>query len=221
MNTIKDKKSIKLIKDALYNQIQECDEYPFIYSVIQFGFYDNQGYKLPYEIISKYWNKLEVEKTCKLIYNILKEHFGMTGIWMFIERHKPELDKYGEILKEGRFHINIITSAIQDRVIEEPNRKIRQLMLENGKLGIPIKDNTYYDIDELKIELFNTACRKANWVNRYKYSIKTQILDEPPDLENIVIYCLKNWNGKNTHRNGELIDFTDIVVFKASDFIAK
>jgi len=183
-----------------------------LYSVITFGFYDNEGYKLPMSEIRKYWDKTEVKKTCRLIYNMLKEHFNMDGVWMFIERHTPLLNEDGEVIREGRFHLNIISSSIKDSSIEEPNRKVRRLMLENGRFDIPIESNVYRDLDELKIELFNACCKRANWVNRYKYSIKTQMLYEPSDLENAAYYCLKDYDGKSS------VDFTDIVVFEASDF---
>jgi hypothetical protein len=202
----------KKIKEAIFNQIQEGIDYPYFYSVITFGFYDNEGYKLPMSEIRKYWDKTEVKKTCRLIYNMLKEHFNMDGVWMFIERHTPLLNEDGEVIREGRFHLNIISSSIKDSAIEEPNRKVRRLMLENGRFDIPIESNVYRDLDELKIELFNACCKRANWVNRYKYSIKTQMLYEPSDLENAAYYCLKDYDGKSS------VDFTDIVVFEASDF---
>jgi len=202
----------KKIKEAIFNQIQEGIDYPYLYSVITFGFYDNEGYKLPMSEIRKYWDKTEVKKTCRLIYNMLKEHFNMDGVWMFIERHTPLLNEDGEVIREGRFHLNIISSSIKDSSIEEPNRKVRRLMLENGRFDIPIESNVYRDLDELKIELFNACCKRANWVNRYKYSIKTQMLYEPSDLENAAYYCLKDYDGKSS------VDFTDIVVFEASDF---
>ena len=202
----------KKIKEAIFNQIQEGIDYPYLYSVITFGFYDNYGIKLPISEIRKYWDKTEVKKTCKLIYNMLKEHFNMDGLWMFIERHTPLLNEDGEVIREGRFHINIISSSIKDSAVEEPNRKVRRLMLENGRFDIPIESNVYRDLDELKIELFNACCKRANWVNRYKYSIKTQMLYEPTDLESVSHYCLKDYDGKSN------VDFTDIVVFEASDF---
>jgi len=204
--------TIKTIKEAILNQIQESNDYPYLYSVIQFGFYDNEGIKLPPSEIRKYWDKTEVNTTCKLIYNMLKETFGMNGIWMFIERHSPLLDDEGVEIRKGRFHINIISSNIKDSSIEEPNRKVRRLMLENGRFDIPIEQNCYRDLDEMKIELFDTCCKRANWCNRYKYSIKTQILYEPTDLESVSYYCLKDYDSKSN------TDFTDIIVWKASDF---
>ena len=209
---LKSKDTIETIKRTIFNQIQEGIDYPYLYSVITFGFYDNQGYKLPPSEIRKYWDKEEVNKTCRLIYNMLKEHFGMDGLWFFVERHTPLLNEDGEVIRQGRFHINLVSSSIKDSSIEEPNRKIRRLMLENGRFDIPIENNVYRDLDELKIELFDACCKKANWVNRYQYSIKTQMLYEPSDLESVVFYCLKDYNDKSG------IDFTDIVVFEASDF---
>jgi hypothetical protein len=209
---LKDTNTIKTIKETILKQIQEGIDYPYLYSVITFGFYDNYGIKLPISEIRKYWDKTEVDKTCKLLYNMLKEHFGMDGLWFFVERHSPLLDEDGAAIREGRFHINIISSSIKDSVIEEPNRKVRRLMLENGRFDVPIENNVYTDIDELKIELFNACCKRANWVSRYKYSIKTQMLDEPTDLESAVFYCLKDFDGKSK------VDFTDIIIWKASDF---
>ena len=119
----------KKIKEAIFNQIQEGIDYPYLYSVITFCFYDNEGYKLPISEIRKYWDKTEVKKTCRLIYNMLKEHFNMDGIWMFIERHIPLLNEDGEVIREGRFHINIVSSSIKDSAVEEPNRNVRRLML--------------------------------------------------------------------------------------------
>jgi hypothetical protein len=204
--------TIRKIKETILNQIQEGNDYPYYYSVIQFGFYGNDGIKLPINEIRKFYDKYEVHKTCKLIYNMLKETFRMDGLWFFIERHADMLDEAGEILRKGRFHINIISSSIKDSVVEEPSRKVRRLMLENGRFDIPIEDNVYKDLDELKIELFNACCRRANWINRYKHSIVTQMLDEPTDLESAVYYCLKDYDAKSD------IDFSDIVVFQASDF---
>lgn len=223
MKHIDKKNEIKSIKDAIFNQIQENAEYPYLYSVIEFGSYDNQGYKLPNNITSKYWDKQEVIKTCRLIYNKLKEHFGMTSIWTFIERHKPLLDEDGNIIKEGRFHLNIIASSIQDRVIEEPNRKLRKLIMDTGGIEHYKPIHSLYGIEGMKERLVDACCKTANWVNRYKYSVKTQTLYEPTDLENVVYYCLGDYNGSHKDKNGnpvlKEIDFMDIVIWEASDFI--
>jgi hypothetical protein len=216
--------TIAAIKNSIFNLIQGGTDYPYIYSVIQFGFYDNQGYKLPYSEIKKYWDKQEVEKTCILIYNMLKEAFGINEIWMFIERHTPLYDEEGEVVREGRFHLNIITSSIPDAAVEEPNRKCRRLFLQDGKIkGVPIRDCVYNeDLEELKIDLFDACVFQANWVNRYKYAIQTQMLYETADLENAVYYCLGDFKGRCEDKKGNKIrnevDFMDIIVWEASDF---
>ena len=202
------------IIDAIIKQVSEGEDYPYLYAVVSFGFYDDNGLKLPPSIIRQFWDKEEVNKTCRIIYNSLKETFAVDGVWMFKERHADLLDENGEVLKKGKFHLNIITSNIKDRFIEEPNRKIRRLLNDNGRMNIPIKDLQYTDIDELKIELVN-ACikRAAKWVNRFQYSIKTQLLLEPSDLEDTTLYCLKEFSKKQNPT-----DFTDVVCFKSSDF---
>ena len=202
------------IIDAIIKQVSEGEDYPYLYSVIYFGFYDDNGLKLPPSIIRQFWDKEEVNRTCRIIYNSLKETFGMDGVWMFKERHVDLLDENGEVLKKGKFHLNIITSNIKDRFIEEPNRKIRRLLNDNGRMNIPIKDLQYTDIDELKIELVNACIKRASsWVNRFQYSIKTQLLLEPSDLEDTTLYCLKEFSKKQNPT-----DFTDVVCFKSSDF---
>jgi hypothetical protein len=216
--------TITAIKDSIFNLIQGGTDYPYIYSVVEFGFYDNEGFRLPYSEIKKYWIKNEVETTCKLIYNMLKEALGINEIWMFIERHTPLYDDEGEVVREGRFHLNIITSSIRDVAIEEPNRKCRRLFLQDGKIkGVAIKDCVYNeDLEDLKTDLFNACVRQANWVNRYKYAVKTQFLYEPTDLENVVYYCLADFKGRCEDKKGNKIsneiDFMDIIVWDASDF---
>ena len=210
MTRIKDKS--KIIKETILKQISEHGEYPYLYSVIEFGFYDNYGLPLPPSHTRKYWDRYEVEKTCVLIRNLLKETFGITGVWFFMERHEPTRDQFGDEISKGRFHLNIVATGIEDDAIENPNRKCRRLWMSEGRMGVPIENLVYNDLDQLKLELFDACCRQTKWVNRYKYSIKTQWIEEPQDLENVVFYSLKDYeeNGKT--------DFTDIVVFNASDF---
>lgn len=216
------KSNINKIKKAILQQIGEVQSYPYLYSVIMFGFYNSDGIKLNPNEVSKFYDKSEVEKTCKLLYNMLKECFGMDALYFFIERHSPLLDEDGDIIRQGRFHLNIISSSIKDSAIEEPNRKVRRLMLENGRLSIPIENTTYDNLDEIKCDLFNACCRRANWVNKYQYSIKTEMLYEPIDLEKCVYYCLGDYNGtmkdKKNNPVKNMIDFTDLIVWKASDF---
>jgi hypothetical protein len=85
-------------------------------------------------------------------------------------------------------------------------------MYDENRMNIPIKDMVYNDLDDLKIALID-ACimRASDWVNQYQHSIKTQLLEEPIDLDNTIRYCLKEYVKGKT-------DFTDVVLFKASDF---
>ena len=203
----------KTIKEHILKQVLESGEYPYFYSVLQFGFYDDNGFKLPISDIRKFWDKTEVERTNRLIKNMLREAFGIQQTFFFLERHSPLYDEYGDIDSEGRYHVNIITTQIPDHAIEEPNRKCRKLLLEDDSyMGVPIGSRVYSDLDEMKIELFNACCRKANWVNKYKWSVKTQMLYDPADVESCVFYCLKEFSPKKGK------DFIDVVDFDNSDF---
>tara|TARA_Y100001963_G_C6790281_1_gene455024 strand:+ start:4600 stop:5256 length:657 start_codon:yes stop_codon:yes gene_type:complete len=207
------KEESKLIKNSILERIQNGRDYPYLYSVIQFGFYDNQGFLLPPSVIRQYWDRTEVERTCKLIYNLLKENCKIKELYFFIERHAPKSTSIitGKEI-QGRFHLNIISSLIKDDVIERPDRKMRRLMTDDSRIGIPIRRTNYENKKDMKIDLFNACCKRARWVNRYKYSIQTQYLYEPTDLKNTVFYCLKDYQDKSD------IDFMDLVVFKASDY---
>ncbi len=109
--TIQEEK--ELIYDAIEKQVCELNEYPYIYSVITFGFHSNNGDRLPPDTIRKFWDKYEVERTCRLIYNLIKENLKTLQIYSFIERHEELLDGNGEHIKDGRFHINLISTDIR------------------------------------------------------------------------------------------------------------
>jgi len=207
--TIEEEK--ELIYDAIEKQVCELNEYPYIYSVITFGFYSNNGERLPPDTIRKFWDKYEVERTCRLIYNLIKENLKTLQIYSFIERHEELLDGNGEHIKDGRFHINLITTDINDNTIEEPDRKIRRLLNENNGYGIPIS-SMVGDIDTIKISLLEAAIKQADWVNKFQYSIKTQWLNTEDDLKRTIRYCFKDYLINNK------VDFSDIIVSKASDF---
>jgi len=208
--TIQEEK--ELIYDAIEKQVCELNEYPYIYSVITFGFYNNNGDRLPPDTIRKFWDKYEVERTCRLIYNLIKENLKTLQIYSFIERHEELLDGNGEHIKDGRFHINLISTDINDYTIEEPDRKVKRLMNENNGYGIPIS-SMVGDIDTIKISLLEAAIKKADWVNKFQYSIKTQWLNTEEDLKRTIRYCFKDYF--DTHKD---VDFSDIIVSKASDF---
>ena len=108
---------------------------------------------------------------------MLKEALGIDYFYFFMERHTPTYDRYGDVVNEGRYHIHLITSGINEAAVTTPNRRCKRLYYENGSIGVPIKHMGLQDIDDIKIELFNACCKKANWINRYKYSIHTEFID--------------------------------------------
>jgi hypothetical protein len=69
------------------------------------------------------------------------------------------------------------------------------------------------DIDTIKISLLEAAIKKADWVNKFQYSIKTQWLNTEDDLKRTIRYCFKDYLIANNK-----VDFSDIIVAKASDF---
>ena len=201
---------IPIIKDTIIRRIKDKAALPYIFTTLQFGFYDNYGYLLPPSTTRRYWDKTEVEKTNRLVKNMLKEALDIDYFYFFMERHTPTFDKYGDIEREGRYHIHLITSGIKDGSIKNANRRCRRLFYEQGSIGVPIKHMDLLDIDDTKIELFNACCKKANWINRYKYSIHTEFIDKAGDLGRCINYCLKEYNS-----NGK--DFMDVVDFNNSD----
>ena len=201
---------IPIIKDTIIRRIKDKAALPYIFTTLQFGFYDNYGYLLPPSTTRRYWDKTEVEKTNRLVKNMLKEALGIDYFYFFMERHTPTYDKYGDIEREGRYHIHLITSGIKDGSINNANRRCRRLLYEQGSIGVPIKHMDFLDIDDMKIELFNACCKKANWINRYKYSIHTEFIDDACDLRRCINYCLKEY------RDGGK-DFMDVVDFSNSD----
>ena len=208
-------KNYGIISDTIIKQILGYDIFPYYYSVITFGKYDDLGHKLSPVTIEKFWDRDECEKTAVRIYNALKETFGTDGVWSFIERHKDtiEIDACGnETIIEGRFHLNLIHTYVQDRLIEEPNRKIKRLMGDDNRFGFTIKDRQYPDIEDLKIDLYD-ACivRSCDWVNRFQNSVKTQPLLDRMDVEETIHYCLKDY------KNGK-ISLQDVILWKAIDF---
>ena len=59
MRTITSITSKDTITNTLVNQVMEGSDYPYYYSVITFGYFDNLGVKLPPSIIRKFWDKEE------------------------------------------------------------------------------------------------------------------------------------------------------------------
>ena len=210
------KDCIELLKDTFVGQILELNEYPFYYSVIQFGFFDNYGSRLGQDQIAKYYRQEEVSNTCRFIRNKIKEALQPLQQYYLLERHAPILDEDGDVVRDGRFHINLLISPISDEAVLEPNRKCRRLLKEPdyGRFGLPIENNTYSDVEDYKIALIDACIRTSDWVNRYQYSVKTQLVETPDDLNNVARYSLKSYK---TNKK----DFVDIVEFSSSDFYSK
>jgi len=216
MKQVFNKDKVELVKTALIDQIMEMDEYPFYFAVVQFGFYDNYGNLLPKNVIDQYSDKTEVGKTCRLMKNKIKAALEPLQQYYLLERHQPLVDEYGDVIKEGRYHVNILISPISDEAVLEPNRKCRRLMSEPDyeRFGLPIQNQTYNHVEDYKVALINACLRTCEWINRYSYSIVTQLVETPEDLHNVSNYCLKTYE-----QGGK--DFVDIVEFSASDFYAK
>ncbi len=216
LSNIGAKHNIELVRNKLVEQVMGLEEYPFYYVVVQFGFYDNYGNLLPQTEVSKFYDKTQVGKTCKLIRNKVWEAFKPLQQYFFLERHSPLLDEFGEVVREGRFHINLLISPIEDSSVLEPNRKCRRLLKEPdyNRFGMPIENQTYSDIEEYKVALIEACIRSCGWVNKYKYSVKTQVVETPEDLHQVTNYSLK------TYQEGGS-DFMDIVEFGSSDFYSE
>lgn len=207
------KQNIQAVKGKLVEQLSELDEYPFYYIVIQFGFFDDYGNKLPQTELAKFYDKQEVGRTCRLIKNKIREALNPLQQYYFLERHSSLLDEFGDTIQEGRFHINLLVSPISDEAVLEPNRKCRRLLSQPDytRMGIPIQNNNYSDVEEYKVALLNACIRTCGWVSRYQYSVKTQLVETPEDLHEVSNYCLK------TYKEGAK-DFMEVVEFSSSDF---
>lgn len=204
----------KIIKQKIFEKIGYSgnNTCPFYFITLQYGFYDNNGDLIDIKQIRKYWDKTEVEKTIRLVRNLLRENFSITGFYAFLERHKGQTDQYGDTIKQGRFHNHIITTSIEDKVIQKPNRKVRRLLSNVGWLDKSFNELSLEALNECKIRLLENCIQRAEWVNRYSHSIKTEVISTRADLKRVVDYCLKEYNSTTG------LDFTDIVDFDNSDF---
>jgi hypothetical protein len=204
----------KEIKESVYKKISYSNNNncPLYFITLQYGFYDDNGYLIDFDTLCKYWDKTEVEKTVRLVRNLLRETFGITGFYAFIERHEGQVNQYGEVIKKGRYHNHIITTSIDNSKVNNPNRKVRRLLAKLGWIGKSINELPVDTLDEYKVQLLETCIQKAKWVNRYSHSIKTEIIPSRQDLKRVVEYCLKNFNPSTG------LDFVDIIDFDNSDF---
>lgn len=204
----------KSIISSLISKINPTRDYPLFYSVIEFGFYDNNGNRKSDTEIDKFWHRGSVEQTNGLIKNMLKEAFNIKNFWFFLERHKPILDDDGNLKSEGRFHTNIIATGINDDTINKPKRKCRQLI----NSSCPRAFHCLSLLQQKKL-LFDACCHQAKWVNRYRPSIVTQFIPTLTDLKRTTYYCLQDFTHKELSvKKGIGKDFMDVVDFKNSDF---
>jgi len=202
------------IKDSVYKKIGYSggNDCPFYFITLQYGFYDDDGCLIDFDTLCKYWDKTEVGKTVRLVRNLLRETFGITGFYAFTEWHEGQKDQYGEVIRKGRYHNHIISTPIDNNNISNLNRKIRRLLSKLSWIDKLISELPVDTLDEYKVHLLETCIQKANWVNRYSHSIKTEIIPTKQDLKRVVDYCLKNFNRSTG------LDFTDIIDFDNSDF---
>lgn len=204
----------KAIKNSVYEKIGYSNQNncPYYFITLQYGFYDDNGYLIDFDTLSKYWDKTEVGKTVRLVRNLLRETFGITGFYAFTERHEGQVNQYGEVIKKGRYHNHIITTSIEDKRVDNPNRKVRRLLAKLGWMNKSFNELPVNTLDEYKVRLLETCIQKADWINRYSHSIKTEIIPTKSDLKRVVDYCLKEFNPSTG------LDFTDIIDFDNSDF---
>ena len=150
--------------------------------------------------------------------NLLREHFGRNICLFFtMERHKSKLERieegryiqYGDE-KKGKYHTNILIGPITDQQIEEPKSKLKRLWNTQGRLGIPISHHPYNDLTDLKIDLINSCLRLHPDVNRYGYSVVSQVLESPQDLWDTGHYSLKDITKKD-------LDFMEVLDDENSD----
>ena len=149
-------------KKAGYSGDNEC---PFYFITLQYGFYDDDGCLIDFDTLCKYWDKTEVGKTVRLVRNLLRETFGITGFYAFTERHEGQKGQYDEVIKKVRYHNHIITTSIDNNNISNPNRKVKRLLSKLGWIDKSINELPVDTLDEYKVHLLETCIQKAKWVN--------------------------------------------------------
>lgn len=194
------------IKETIYQGIADTASSTFLFYTIEFGQRNDTGGLVPTEQWRKYWDKTEVSKTNRLIINKISECFSTKEqpikFFSFRERHQPTLDKDGDIIKQGRFHLHIISTAVPENAIQEPNRKLRRL----------IKESEAITNRSDPIQLLNACIRQADWINRYSPAVDIKPIRSLEDLRMVTYYCLKAF------KNSGDLDFMDVIDFENSHF---
>jgi len=218
MKTLDKRIEGEVVKNLIVKNIQEVTGKKWFYSVIHYGNYGNDGVLLDWGERRWMYNKEEVKKVHRFLRRLLREHFKVECIYFTLERHQSTYERieegphlqYGDELK-GKYHTNILISPISDDLLENPHSKLSKLWDEPGRMNIPIHPLQYNeDLIDLKIDLINSCLRKCPWVNRFRPSVKTQVLETPEDLWNVGHYSLKDITQLG-------LDFMEVLDWENSD----
>ncbi len=206
MKTLTKQEERKQIKNSIVQNIQEVSGGQWIYSVIHYGNYGNDGLKKDWETMRWMYNKNHmVSSVHPYLKRLLREHFKIKYLYFTLERHQSALERieegpnlqYGDE-KKGKYHTNILISPISDDLIRTPHSKLSRLFNE-------LPSRSYGEnLVDLKIDLINSCIRKCPWVNRYTPSVKTQVLNSIKDLTRVGHYSLKDITSKG-------LDFMDVL----------
>ena len=208
----------ELVKNLIVQNMQELSGDQWFYSVIHYGNYGDDGALLDWEERKWMYNKEEVRRVHRYLRRLLREHFKVECLYFTLERHQSSLERieegphlqYGDE-KKGKYHSNILISPISDSLLENPHSKLSKLWDEPGRMGIPIHSLQYNeDLIDLKVDLINSCLRKCPWVNRFRPSVKTQVLETPEDLWNVGHYSLKDITQLG-------LDFMEVLDWENSD----
>jgi len=208
----------ELVKNLIVQNIQQLSRDEWFYSVIHYGNYGDDGVLLDWEKRRWMYHKEEVKRVHRYLRRLLREHFRVECLYFTLERHQSSYERieegphlqYGDE-KKGKYHTNILISPISDDLLENPHSKLSKLWDEPGRMGVPIHSLQYNeDLIDLKIDLINSCLRKCPWVNKFRPSVRTQVLKTPEDLWNVGHYSLKDITRKG-------LDFMEVLDWENSD----
>ncbi len=136
MKTLTKQEERKQIKNSIVQNIQEVSGGQWIYSVIHYGNYGNDGLKKDWETMRWMYNKNHmVSSVHPYLKRLLREHFKIKYLYFTPERHQSSLERieegpnlqYGDE-KKGKYHTNILISPISDDLIRTPHSKLSRLI---------------------------------------------------------------------------------------------
>lgn len=218
MKTLDKKIEGELVKHLILEKVENLSQGQWFYSVIHYGDRDDNGYIRDWDYRKGLYHEHYMKGVHRRHKNILREHFGRNICLIFtMERHKSKSEriKVGENLqygdeKKGKYHTNLLIGPITDHQIEEPKSKLRKLWDTPGGMGVPIINHHYDDLTNLKIDLINSCLRLHPDVNKFRPSVRTQVLKTPEDLWNVGHYSLKDITRKG-------LDFMEVLDWENSD----